>query len=72
MNETIYLLFVDSPNPSNCKNSPCLAGGTCLLTDTSYECFCVDGRFGINCEKIGNNWNGLTFNKTGILELYFN
>lgn len=33
-----------------CLHSPCSSGSTCLNTDGSYECICLEGRTGPLCE----------------------
>ena len=38
---------------SSCDSSPCLNGGTCQESLTSYKCVCPDSvQFGPNCEKL--------------------
>ena len=41
----VILLSVDE-----CFNSPCQNNAPCKLTNTSYECTCLDGFLGIDCE----------------------
>ena len=33
-----------------CLSLPCQYGGTCEDGADEYECFCVDGTYGDNCE----------------------
>jgi Notch-like protein len=33
-----------------CSPNPCMNGGTCAATGTTYECTCVEGYAGVNCE----------------------
>lgn len=35
---------------SECKNSPCVNGGTCIEKAVGYRCACLKGFVGKNCE----------------------
>ena len=35
----------------DCANSPCLNGGTCTDGVNSYQCTCIAGFNGANCEN---------------------
>ena len=37
--------------PDPCFPSPCLNNGTCINTDTTYQCRCARGFFGELCER---------------------
>ena len=37
--------------PDPCLPSPCLNNGTCINTDTTYQCRCARGFFGERCER---------------------
>ena len=37
-------------NYNSCNNSPCLNGGTCTTTGTSYTCACTSFYYGTNCQ----------------------
>ena len=37
--------------PDPCLPSPCLNNGTCINTDTTYQCRCAQGFFGELCER---------------------
>ncbi|XP_020749848.2 versican core protein isoform X4 [Odocoileus virginianus] len=59
-NETSFLIGINEesvegtaiylPGPDRCKTNPCLNGGTCYPTETSYVCTCVPGYSGDRCE----------------------
>lgn len=52
---TVTDLLVNVADINECESLPCQYGSTCLDGMSAYECKCVDGYIGINCE-IGN-WN---------------
>ena len=61
-NKKIMLLLIASANSVSppklslgCRSNPCSHGGTCIenrliSVDNSYQCRCVPGRIGNNCE----------------------
>lgn len=50
MSLTALLTFLNLVGPDRCKMNPCLNGGTCYPTETSYVCTCVPGYSGDRCE----------------------
>ena len=46
----IYYLFSETP----CSDSPCFNGGSCFISDSSYNCSCLLGYTGSRCEGTTN------------------
>ena len=46
----IYYLFSETP----CSDSPCMNGGSCFISDSSYSCSCLLGFTGSQCEGTTN------------------
>ena len=42
----IYYLFPETP----CSDAPCVNGGSCFISDSSYICSCLLGFKGSRCE----------------------
>jgi len=47
----LYLFIFSHLVPDPCLPSPCLNNGTCINTDTTYQCRCARGFFGERCER---------------------
>ena len=52
----IILPFINLPiiDIDDCASNPCQNDGSCIDGINSYECICVDGWSGENCET--SNW----------------
>ena len=49
------VLFVFVPEIDNCESLPCQNGGQCINAVGTYNCVCVTGYTGYNCESM-NYW----------------
>lgn len=49
LTQNIYLFFI--PDINECVSSPCYNNGSCINTQGSYDCECVEGWQDKNCHK---------------------
>ena len=60
----IYMLLIFS-EVDECASEPCFNGGLCVDAVNEYQCDCLDGYDGINCQT--GKWNNLTIEKISIV-----